>query len=138
VTSPHLHAVILAGGSGTRFWPLSRRLAPKQSLSLMGDRTMPRLCSALLLPWPPNAWVVTGRDVADEASTVAPSARGRRWLRSPWAGTRPGHRGRGAPIDRCDPDAIMIVLPADHAIGSPKRSANAFTTRQRWRATAIW
>ena len=33
---PHLHAVVLAGGSGTRFWPLSRELSPKQFVSIFG------------------------------------------------------------------------------------------------------
>ena len=35
-----LHAVIMAGGSGTRFWPVSRKSQPKQLLNLVGDRTM--------------------------------------------------------------------------------------------------
>ena len=37
---PHLYAVILAGGSGTRFWPLSRELYPKQLLKVLGRRTL--------------------------------------------------------------------------------------------------
>ena len=37
---PHLYAVVLAGGSGTRFWPLSRELYPKQLLKVLSDRTL--------------------------------------------------------------------------------------------------
>ena len=59
-----LHAVILAGGSGTRFWPLSRAKKPKQFLSLVTDRTLiaetfvrvEPLCSA------ERTWVVCGKD----------------------------------------------------------------------------
>jgi len=37
---PHLYAVVLAGGSGTRFWPLSRELYPKQLLKVLGNQTL--------------------------------------------------------------------------------------------------
>lgn len=124
MTSPHLHAVILAGGSGTRFWPLSRRLAPKQLLSLTGDRTMLQDTVLRIAPVvaAERTWVVTGCDVADEA---------RRQLRLIGAGatvvaepvgrnTAPAIAVAAHRLIVADPDAIMIVLPADHAIGKPE------------------
>lgn len=124
MTSPHLHAVILAGGSGTRFWPLSRRLAPKQLLSLTGDRTMLQDTVLRIAPVvaAERTWVVTGCDVADEA---------RRQLRLIGAGatvvaepvgrnTAPAIAVAAHRLMVADPDAIMIVLPADHAIGKPE------------------
>ncbi|MEW6681527.1 MAG: mannose-1-phosphate guanylyltransferase/mannose-6-phosphate isomerase [Nitrospirota bacterium] len=124
MTSPHLHAVILAGGSGTRFWPLSRRLAPKQLLSLTGDRTMLQDTVLRIAPVvaADRTWVVTGCDVADEA---------RRQLRLIGAGatvvaepvgrnTAPAIAVAAHRLIAADPDAIMIVLPADHAIAKPE------------------
>src|SRR5258707_1131197 len=64
-----LHAVILAGGRGERFWPLSRRSRPKQFLPLLGDgsmlgHTLERLRG---LVEPRHPWIVTARDLKKEA-----------------------------------------------------------------------
>ena len=62
----HLHAVILAGGSGTRLWPLSTPQLPKQFLPLPGGRSMIQETlarTASLIP-PERSWVVTGRKMA--------------------------------------------------------------------------
>src|SRR5262249_52180622 len=62
-----LHAVIMAGGSGTRFWPKSRRNRPKQLLNLVGDRTMLQQTVARIAPLVPpgRALVVTGAGQAE-------------------------------------------------------------------------
>ena len=65
-----LHAVILAGGGGTRFWPESRRARPKQFLNLSGDRTLIQATldrCAKFIP-PVGHWVVTNRQYAAETS----------------------------------------------------------------------
>lgn len=124
MSAPHLHAVILAGGSGTRFWPLSRRLAPKQLLSLTGERTMLQDTIQRIAPTVPaeRTWVVTAQDLADET---------RRQLRVIGAAasviSEPVGRNTALAIAVAahrllvtDPDAIMAVLPADHAIAKPE------------------
>jgi mannose-1-phosphate guanylyltransferase len=57
-----LHALIMAGGGGTRFWPRSRRLKPKQFLALAGERTLlQQTLDRIEAPIPPErTWVITG------------------------------------------------------------------------------
>jgi mannose-1-phosphate guanylyltransferase/mannose-6-phosphate isomerase len=115
--------VILAGGSGTRFWPLSRRLAPKQLLSLTGERTMLQDTALRIEPSVPaeRIWVVTGRELADET---------RRQLRLVNIGasimSEPVGRNTALAIAvaaerllAVDSDAVMVVLPADHTVAKP-------------------
>ncbi len=59
-----LHAVILAGGSGTRFWPLSRAQRPKQFLALTGERPLIAETWLRVEPLAPAFWVVCGKDHA--------------------------------------------------------------------------
>ncbi|HWL07009.1 MAG TPA: sugar phosphate nucleotidyltransferase, partial [Planctomicrobium sp.] len=62
-----LHSVIMAGGSGTRFWPLSRKSLPKQFLTLAGERSLIQQSFDRCQPWIPaeRTWVVTGKHLAD-------------------------------------------------------------------------
>ena len=57
-------ALILAGGSGTRLWPLSRRNMPKQLLSLIGDKTLLQETCQRLFPFipPQDQWIITGKE----------------------------------------------------------------------------
>lgn len=124
MTATGLHAVILAGGSGTRFWPLSRRLAPKQLLALTGERTMLQETVLRVSPMvpPERTWVITGRELADET---------RRQLRVIESAAsiviEPMGRNTalaiGVAANRLladDRDALMAVLPADHVISKPE------------------
>ncbi len=123
MTDAHLYAVILAGGSGTRFWPLSRRLAPKQLLSLTSEQTMLQDTVLRIGPSVPaeRIWVVTGRDLVDET---------RRQLRVINVGaaviSEPTGRNTALAIAvaaerllAADRDAVMVVLPADHSVAKP-------------------
>jgi mannose-1-phosphate guanylyltransferase len=69
-----LHAVVMAGGSGTRFWPKSRRNRPKQLLKLTGDATMLQQTVARIAPMdaPGRVWIVTGADQADDVRAQLP------------------------------------------------------------------
>ncbi|HVR28021.1 MAG TPA: sugar phosphate nucleotidyltransferase [Thermoanaerobaculia bacterium] len=69
-----MQALILAGGSGTRFWPASRRRRPKQLLPLDGDRTLLRRTLDRLLPAvdPGDVWVATGRELGDQVRCQLP------------------------------------------------------------------
>jgi mannose-1-phosphate guanylyltransferase len=121
--TPPRHAVILAGGRGTRFWPRSRTRTPKQLLNIIGEKTMLEQTYERIAPiFPPaNMWVVTN---AEQAGAV------RRQLRrvpSPNVLIEPFGRNTAAAIGLATihllktsgSDAVMAVLPADHFIGKP-------------------
>jgi mannose-1-phosphate guanylyltransferase len=118
----HVHAVILAGGSGTRFWPASRRLQPKQLLPLAG-RPGEALIAATVrrlepLVSPENVWIATGQALAEATAAALPRVPRSQILAEPVArNTAPPIGWAAAVIARRDPDAILAVLPADHYIG---------------------
>ena len=119
-----LHPVILAGGRGERFWPLSRRNRPKQLLPLLSDRpmladTLARLEGAAL---PSDTFIITARDLAGAVRQAAPQI--------------PHHHVVGEPVGKntgpavalaawwlrdAGPDAVIAVLPSDHRVEPPER-----------------
>lgn len=114
-----LHAVVMAGGSGTRFWPQSRQTMPKQLLKLAGDRTMIQQtfdrCEGLIAP--AQSWVVTNAVQADATSGQLPQIDRSRILVEPDArNTAPCIGLAAVSLLKQDPDAIMFVMPADHVI----------------------
>jgi mannose-1-phosphate guanylyltransferase len=117
-----LHAVILAGGSGTRFWPASRRMRPKQLLPLAGAASEPLIAATLrrlapLVP-PERVWISTGTRLVDATAAALPTVPRANFLAEPVArNTAPCIGLASATIARMDPDAIVAVLPADHFIG---------------------
>ena len=117
-----LHAVIMAGGSGTRFWPESRQSMPKQFLRLAGERSMIQGTLDRCTPWidPTNAWVVTNAVQADETARHLPEVPREQILVEPCArNTAPCIGLAAIHLLRKDPDAVMLVMPADHVIGPP-------------------
>ncbi len=114
-----LHAVVLAGGSGTRFWPLSTRGRPKHLLALLGGRTLLEETVARLrgLVPPSRTVVVTARSQAREVRRLLPSLpRG-----SVIAEPRPRNTAAAiavaaAAIAARDPTAVLVVVSADHWI----------------------
>jgi mannose-1-phosphate guanylyltransferase len=118
------HAVILAGGRGTRFWPRSRTRTPKQLLNIIGDETMLEQTVARLRPLIPvdRIWTVTNAEQAADVRKQLPAAARRRVLAEPvgrntaaaiaLAAMHVRHAARG--------DALLAVLPADHYIAQPK------------------
>src|SRR3954452_8776592 len=72
--SSMLHAIIMAGGSGTRFWPKSRRDRPKQLLRLAGESTMLQQTVARIEPLVPREriLIITGGDQADSTREQLP------------------------------------------------------------------
>lgn len=119
---PNVHAVILAGGSGTRFWPASRRERPKQLLPLAGRPGEPLIAATVrrLDPVIPaeRVWVATGAHLADATAAALPGVPRAQILVEPVArNTAPPIGWAAATIARRDPDALVAVLPADHFIG---------------------
>jgi len=114
-----LHAVIMAGGSGTRFWPESRRVRPKQLLPLASDQTLLRetydRCSAWI---PKSSWmVVTNQQLAAETGRQLPELQPQQIVGEPCGrNTAPCIALAAAKLLKHDPDAVMLVMPADHAI----------------------
>ena len=119
MSSSALFVLILAGGSGERFWPLSRKARPKQLLSLFGDETL--LASTLrrldgLVP-PQNILILTNADQETGVRAIATSLPRENIV------AEPAKRDTGAAIAlgigwvaARDAEATMVVLPADHLI----------------------
>jgi mannose-1-phosphate guanylyltransferase len=115
----HLHAVILAGGSGTRLWPLSTPGFPKQFLPLPSGKTMIQETLARVAPLisPERAWVVAGRSMVELVHEHLPSIPLNHMLGEPMGrNTAPAIAWVAATIARQDRQAVMATLPADHVI----------------------
>ncbi|MBI3995392.1 MAG: mannose-1-phosphate guanylyltransferase/mannose-6-phosphate isomerase [Nitrospirae bacterium] len=122
MSQSNIYAVILAGGSGSRFWPLSRELYPKQLLKLIGDETMLQrtLRCAEKAASSQNIYVVTHRRQSDAVrmqAAVVTAMPSDRFIAEPLAKNTAAAVGLAAAIlERRDPDAVMVVMPADHVI----------------------
>lgn len=125
---PRAFAVVMAGGSGTRFWPLSRAARPKQLLPLAGGEesllaaTVRRAAQVVA---PRDVLVVTSEALAEAvraeldlpAENVLAEPEGRNTAPCiGWAATR---------VARVDPDAVCVVLPSDHHVGDEAGYADA-------------
>jgi mannose-1-phosphate guanylyltransferase len=114
-----LHAVIMAGGGGTRFWPRSRQARPKQFLALAGDRTLLQAtCDRLEAQVPPSkTWVITTDTHREEALRQLPHIPTPQIIGEPTGrDTAPCVALAAALIARDDPDAVLLIKPADHVI----------------------
>ncbi len=121
---PQLYAVIMAGGAGTRFWPASRSLRPKQLLPLASTTARPGetlLASTVRrlepLVTPDRVVVVTGEHLASATAQAVPAVPASQILREPAPrNTAPCIAWANATIAKLDPDAVVMVLPSDHFI----------------------
>jgi mannose-1-phosphate guanylyltransferase len=117
--SAHLHVLILAGGSGERFWPYSRRARPKQLLKLFSERTMLEETIARLggdVP-PERIFVLTNREQEGAVRAACSSLHAENIVAEPAKrDTAPAVALGVGLILRRDPQAVMAVLPADHLI----------------------
>jgi mannose-1-phosphate guanylyltransferase len=115
-----VHAVILAGGRGTRFWPRSRTRTPKQLLNIVGKDTMLEQTVARLRPLIPaeRIWTVTNTHQAAAVRKQVPAAARKRVLIEPMGLNTAVAIGLAAIHVRhaAHGDALMAVLPADHYI----------------------
>ena len=120
-----MYIIILAGGAGTRFWPLSRRERPKQLMSVFGGKSMLQRTVERVLPLQPRRILVV-----TNALQVEETARQLDYCKNVpidiiaepvGRNTAPAIGLAAAIIARHDPEAVMVVLPADHYIVDEER-----------------
>jgi len=122
VSTDSVYAVVLAGGSGQRFWPLSRELSPKQMLTMFGTESLIAQAVHRVDSVAEAVYIVTNERLFDEMRnhlSAHPDHRLRdvRYLQEPLPrNTAPAIAYAAATLDRLDPDAVMIVLPSDHLL----------------------
>jgi mannose-1-phosphate guanylyltransferase len=114
-----LHAMIMAGGGGTRFWPRSRQKRPKQFLTFSGDRTLLQATVDRINPLvpPERTWVLTGAAYKELSAEQLPELPPDHVVGEPVGRDTAACIGLGAAlIANTDPDATIMVMPADHVI----------------------
>src|ERR1700686_1541044 len=120
-----IHPVILSGGSGTRLWPMSRSLYPKQLLALFGDSSLlqqtvlrvagqPGFAAPLIVANEEHRFIIAEQlrevDAAPEALLLEPIGRN----------TAPAPCAAALRIAEREPDGLMLTMASDHAIGDPE------------------
>lgn len=113
------YAVIMAGGSGTRFWPVSRSATPKQLVRIVGDATMIQATVARLQPLipPERVLVVTTAALAEETRRQLPMLRPEHVIAEPVGRDTAACVALAAlVVERLQPGAVMVMLPADAVI----------------------
>jgi mannose-1-phosphate guanylyltransferase len=115
----HYYAVIMAGGEGSRLWPLSRQLRPKQMVQLGSERTLFQVAVDRLKAVFPaeRIYVVTVADQAQDLQSQCPEIPGENYLLEPLPRGTASVVGLAAvALQKCDPQAVMAILAADHLI----------------------
>ncbi len=134
-----LHVVIMAGGSGTRFWPASRALRPKQLLPLVGGLSLLRATFRRVAPLvpPERIWVITTAATAEATRRLLPELDPGNVVAEPVGRDTAACAGFAAVVlRRRDPGAVCLLLPADHVIGDEGRFRDAARAAARHVASA--
>ena len=116
---PDFYPVILAGGRGTRFWPLSRKRRAKQLLPLNSNNSMIQETVERLLPLAPNNkfWIITNGDLRDPILQQLPGLSANQVLAEPVGrNTAPAVGLAAFLLERIDPAAVIGMFPSDHVI----------------------
>lgn len=125
-TIQKLYPVIMAGGSGTRFWPLSRQLFPKQLLKIGGDRTMIQQTMERVCGCAPPSQVLISTNAAQAELIRVQLADWKKELAQGFVlepegrNTAPAIALAALEVLRRDPDGLMLVVPADHVVGGQR------------------
>ena len=128
-----MFAIVMAGGSGTRLWPLSRRRSPKQLLALTGDtsllqQTVSRL-GALLKPH--DIYVITSQAHARATADQLPQLPADNILGEPLARSTAVAAALATLLARRESDEVCLVLPADHFVADEAAFADALREASR-------
>jgi mannose-1-phosphate guanylyltransferase len=121
--NPNFYPVILAGGRGTRFWPLSRKKRAKQLLALDGKQTMIQQTMARLRPLAPAArfWIITNEDLRSAILKQLPKVSKKQILAEPIGrNTAPAIGLAAFILLRESPKAVIGMFPSDHVIADEK------------------
>ena len=122
--TPTFYPIILAGGRGTRFWPLSRKRRAKQLLALDGKQTMIQQTVARLLKLasPKRFWVITNEDLHREITRQLPRLNKKQILSEPVGrNTAPAIGLAAFILLRTNPDSILGLFPSDHVIADEEK-----------------
>lgn len=129
--NPHVYGVILAGGSGTRFWPLSRERFPKQLLRILGEGTLlQQTFERLLQNIPATRMAIVTNAVQAESIKLQlnqwkDDIAGNVILEPEGRNTAPAIALAALQLIHQDPEAVMVVVPADHVVKASKKFMRA-------------
>jgi len=117
----NLYAVILAGGSGTRFWPVSRESKPKQFLNITGSGTLFQASLRRIRPMVTGSRIIVvtntiHRKMIERQAAQFRIPKGNILLEPEGKNTAPAICWAASKIHKINPDAVMVVLPADHLV----------------------
>ena len=121
---PTFAAIVLAGGSGTRFWPRSRKARAKQVLQLDGEGTMIQGTVARLgeMVSAEDVWIITNKLLAGTIAEQLPEVPVSRLLLEPEArNTAPACALVAFLLEKHAPETVLGVFPSDHTIGDSER-----------------
>jgi len=125
-----MYAVIMAGGSGKRFWPRSRKDRPKQLLDIVADRSMLKITYDRLkeVTSPQKIFIVAGEHLQKPILNELPDFPEKNYIVEPYGKNTAPCIGLAATVimDK-DPDAVIGVFPADHLIRDDQKFQQAIT-----------
>ena len=120
IMNKNLHVVIMAGGTGTRFWPYSRNTKPKQFIDALGTgRSLLQMTYDRFSSTVPNEniWIVSNEIYSDLLAEQLPELNAENILLEPTKrNTAPCIAYAAYKIKKKDPNAVMVILPSDHVI----------------------
>src|SRR3954464_13752140 len=128
-----MYAVILAGGGGTRLWPLSRRARPKPFLPLLGETSLFQATVARIAPLIPaeDVHVIAAQRPLPLVTQQAAQLIGRKLIGEPFGRNTAAAVALAAIAIQRDDSDVMVVLPADHWISNEAGFRNALSAAAR-------
>jgi mannose-1-phosphate guanylyltransferase len=136
-TDPRFHACIIAGGSGERFWPMSRASAPKHLLKLFSERTLLEETVLRLkgIVADSNVWILTNKSQVPLIRKAMPDfPKGQIIAEPARRDTAPAAALATGLVRARNPDGVVALLPADALIGNPVRFGEQLAQAFRWAA----